>query len=70
MKFFRKNRGVWGIVFCLRKTRQYPKCGKSFAEKQPDTIQSLTLTRQRYIAPGSTRLQGVISPYWEQSIYH
>ena len=22
--FFRKNRGVWGIVFCVSKTRQYP----------------------------------------------
>ena len=27
--FFRKNRGVWGIVFCVSKTRQYPKYGKS-----------------------------------------
>ena len=27
--FFRKNRGVWGIVFCVSKTRQYPKYGES-----------------------------------------
>ena len=27
--FFRKNRGVWGIVFCASKTRQYPKYGES-----------------------------------------
>ena len=27
--FFRKNRGVWGIVFCVSKTRRYPKYGES-----------------------------------------
>ena len=45
------------MVFCISKTRQYPKYSESFAEKQPDTIRSLTLTHQRYIAPGRTRLQ-------------
>ena len=52
---------------------------ENFAENQPDTIRSLTLTLRRYIAPGRTRLQGIggtqsvprkkaISPYWKQSI--
>ena len=33
-----------------------PQKSENFAEKQPDTIQPLTLTRQHYIVPGRTRL--------------
>ena len=40
----------------------FPKKGggaiEHFAEKQPDTTRPLTLTRQRHIAPGRTRLRG------------
>ena len=60
--FFRKKQMVLGYSVLRKQNTAIPQIwlirqSGNFAEKQPDTIQQRTLTRQRYIAPGRTRLQ-------------
>ena len=60
--FFIKKEFLGDSVFRKQNTAIPPiwliRQSEIFAENQTDTIRSLTLTQQHYIAPGRTRLPG------------